>query len=150
MTLTERIAADMKTAMKAGEKLRLETLRTLRAAILEFEKTKVGATPTAEDELRILTTAAKKRREAIEQYRAAGRDDLASTEEAELAVISAYLPAQLSEAELAEAVDAAIAASGATGMQDIGRVMGPLMKSLQGRADGAAVQALVRKKPGGN
>ncbi len=149
MSLTERIAQDMKAAMKSGEKLRLETLRTLRAAILEFEKTKAGAVPGEEDELRILTAAAKKRREAIEQYRAAGREDLAETEEAELAVITEYLPAQLGTEELEALVDAAIAESGAKEMKDFGRVMGPLMKKLQGRADGASVQALVRSRLGG-
>ena len=149
MSLTERIAQDMKAAMKSGEKLRLETLRTLRAAILEFEKTKAGAVPGQEDELRILTAAAKKRREAIEQYRAAGREDLAETEEAELAVITEYLPAQLGTEELEALVDAAIAESEAKEMKDFGRVMGPLMKKLQGRADGASVQALVRSRLGG-
>ncbi len=150
MSLTEIIAQDMKTAMKAGDKLRLETLRTLRAAILEFEKTRVGAVPGEEDELRILTAAAKKRREAIEQYRSAGRDDLADTEEKELAIISTYLPEQLTGDELVQLVTEAINESGATEMKDFGRVMGPLMKKLQGRADGAAVQAIVRSKLGGS
>ncbi|MDT8323275.1 MAG: GatB/YqeY domain-containing protein [Bacteroidota bacterium] len=149
MSLTERIAQDMKAAMKAGDKLRLETLRSLRAGILEFEKTKAGNVPGEEDEIRILTAAAKRRREAIEQYRAAGRTDLADNEEKELAVISAYLPAQLSGDELEALVDAAIAESGATEMKDFGRVMGPLMKKLQGRADGGVVQAMVRSKLGG-
>jgi uncharacterized protein YqeY len=149
MSLSERIAQDMKSAMKSGDKLRLETLRTLRAAILEFEKTKVGAVPGEEDELRILTAAAKKRREAIEQYRSAGRADLADTEERELAIITEYLPAQLSAEELEAMVDAAIAESGAKEMKDFGRVMGPLMKKLQGRADGAAVQAMLRGRLGG-
>lgn len=149
MSLTERIAQDMKSAMKSGDRLRLETLRTLRAAILEFEKTKVGNVPGEEDELRILTAAAKKRKEAITQYRQAGREDLAETEEKELAVITGYLPEQLTAGELDAMVDAAISATGATEMKDFGRVMGPLMKQLQGRVDGSAVQALVRRKLGG-
>jgi uncharacterized protein YqeY len=150
MSLTERIAQDMKAAMKAGDKLRLATLRTLRAAILEFEKAKVGNVPGEEDELRILTAAAKKRKEAIEQYRDAGREDLAETEEQELAVIAEYLPAQLDASEIEDIIARVIAETGATGMQDIGKVMGPLMKQLQGRADGAVVQKLVRGKLEGN
>ena len=150
MNLTERINQDLKAAMKAGEKIRLETLRTIRAAILEFEKEKAGNVLTEEDALRILTTAAKKRREAIEQYRNAGREDLAATEEEELAVISAYLPEQLSDAELADIVRDAIEQAGARDMKDLGRVMGPLMQSLKGRAEGAKIQALVRAQLGGN
>lgn len=150
MSLTDRISQDMKIAMKAGEKLRLATLRTLRAAILEFEKAKEGNVPGEEDELRILTTAAKKRKEAIEQYREAGREDLAETEEQELAIIAEYLPAQLDAAEIEEIVTRVIEEAGASGMQDMGKVMGPLMKQLQGRADGAVVQKLVRSKLGGN
>lgn len=150
MNLTERINQDLKAAMKAGEKIRLETLRTIRAAILEFEKEKAGNVLTEEDALRILTTAAKKRREAIEQYRNAGREDLAATEEEELAVISAYLPEQLSDAQLADIVRDAIEQAGARDMKDLGRVMGPLMQSLKGRAEGAKIQALVRAQLGGN
>jgi uncharacterized protein len=149
MNLTDQINTDMKEAMKAGEKLRLETLRTIRAAILEFEKEKVGNVMTDEDALRILSAAAKRRREAIEQYRAAGREDLARTEEQELAFITAYLPAQLGEEELEQIVRKTIADSGAVDMKDFGRVMGPLSKELKGRADGARIQALVRSLLGG-
>jgi uncharacterized protein YqeY len=149
MTLSTRISDDMKAAMKSGDKLTLETLRTLRAAILEFEKRQVGSTPGPDDELAILTTAAKKRREAIEQYRQAGREDLATQEEAELAVITRYLPAQLSDEELLETIKAALARDNATDMKDLGRVMGPLMKELKGKADGAKVQTLVRSLLGG-
>lgn len=150
MNFTERINEDLKAAMKAGERLRLETLRTIRAAILEFEKEKAGNVLGEDDALRILTAAAKRRREAIEQYRNAGREDLASTEEAELAVITAYLPAQISDDELADLVRNAIAEAGAKDMSDLGRVMGPLMKSLKGRAEGAKIQALVRAQLGGS
>lgn len=149
MTLSTRISDDMKAAMKSGDKLTLETLRTLRAAILEFEKRQVGSTPGPDDELTILTTAAKKRREAIDQYRQAGREDLATQEEAELAVIARYLPAQLSDEELLETIKAALARDNATDMKDLGRVMGPLMKELKGKADGAKVQTLVRSLLGG-
>jgi len=150
MNFSERITQDLKTAMKQGDRQRLETLRTLRAAILEFEKEKAGNVVSDEDALRILTAAAKKRREAIEQYRNAGREDLAAAEEGELAVISEYLPTQLTEEEVETAVRQAIEAADATDMSDMGRVMGPLMKQLKGRADGALVQSIVRRLLGGS
>lgn len=150
MNFSERITQDLKTAMKNGDRPRLETLRTLRAAILEFEKEKAGNIVSDEDALRILTTAAKKRREAIEQYRNAGREDLAAAEEGELAVISEYLPEQLSDEDIETAVRRAIDDAGAKDMSDMGRVMGPLMKQLKGRADGAIVQSIVRRQLGGN
>ncbi len=150
MNFSERITQDLKTAMKQGDRQRLETLRTLRAAILEFEKEKAGNVVSDEDALRILTAAAKKRREAIEQYRNAGREDLAAAEEGELAVISEYLPTQLTEEEVETAVRQAIKAADATDMSDMGRVMGPLMKQLKGRADGALVQSIVRRLLGGS
>ncbi|MCZ7555481.1 MAG: GatB/YqeY domain-containing protein [Bacteroidia bacterium] len=149
MSLTERIAEDMKAAMKAGDKTSLETLRTIRAAILEVEKQKVGTTLSEDDDLTILNAAAKKRREAIEQYRNAGRSDLAEQEERELAVIARYLPAQLDEAELLDIVRAAIADAEAVDMKDFGKVMGPLMKQLKGKADGTKVQALLKSLLGG-
>lgn len=150
MSLTTQIAEDMKTAMKAGDKTTLETLRTIRAAILEIEKQKVGTTLSEDDDLTILNTAAKKRREAIEQYRSAGREDLATQEERELDVIARYLPAQLSDEELLELVRTAITEAGAGSMKDFGRVMGPLMKQLKGRADGAKVQSAVKSLLGGD
>jgi uncharacterized protein len=149
MSLTQRIAEDMKVAMKAGDKTTLETLRTIRAAILEIEKQKVGTTLSEDDDLTILNAAAKKRREAIEQYRNAGRTDLADQEERELEVIARYLPEQLGDAELLEAVRAAIAEAGAADMKDFGKVMGPLMKQLKGKADGAKVQTLLKTLLGG-
>jgi uncharacterized protein len=148
MTLTQQIAEDMKAAMKAGDKTTLETLRSLRAAILDIEKQKVGTTLSNEDDLNVLNTAAKKRREAIDQYRQAGREDLAAQEERELQVIQRYLPPQLTEAELLACIDQAIAAAGATSMKDFGKVMGPLMKAVKGRADGAAVQTLLKTRLG--
>lgn len=149
MNLTERIAEDMKTAMKAGDKLRLETLRTIRAAILEFEKQKSGNVLSDDAARDILVTAAKRRREAIEQYRDAGRDDLADTESKELEIIQAYLPEQLDDDALEAIIRERIATTGASGMKDLGRVMGPLAKELKGRAEGAKIQQIVRTVLGG-
>lgn len=148
MSLTEQINNDMKSALKTGRKLELETLRTIRAAILEFEKKAVGATLAPDDEIAILSAAVKKRREAIEQYRNAGRVDLAEQETAEMEIIARYLPAPLTEDEIRTLVTDAIAQAGATGPKDLGKVMGPVMKTVKGRADGAAVQAIVRQMLG--
>jgi len=150
MNFSERIVQDMKTAMKSGDRRRLETLRTLRAAILEFEKEKAENVVSDEESLRILTAAARKRREAIEQYRNAGREDLARNEEQELSIISGYLPEQMSETDVEAAVRNAIVTANAKDMKDFGRVMGPLMKILKGRAEGSLVQTPVRKHLGGS
>ncbi|MBI5646604.1 MAG: GatB/YqeY domain-containing protein [Ignavibacteriae bacterium] len=149
MTLSEKINDDMKAALKGGRKTELETLRTIRAAILEVEKKKIGTVLGEDDELAVLTAAAKKRREAIESYSSAGRHDLAEQEKAELEVIVRYLPQQLTSEELESLAKEAIAAAGAADMKDFGKVMGPLMKSVKGRADGAAVQAMIRRLLGG-
>ena len=119
MSLKDRINEDMKTAMRARETGRLATIRLLLAAI-------------------------KQRKDSISQFEAAGRTDLVEQESAELAVLAAYMPAQLSEAEIAEQVRAAVAETGAAGPQDMGKVMGVLKGKLAGRADMTAVSALVK------
>lgn len=149
MTLSERINEDMKQALKAGRKLELSTLRTIRAGILEFEKQKVGTVLSDEDALQILTRAAKKRQEAIEQYTLGGRTDLVDQESAELEIINRYLPKPLEEAEVIALIRGVMEESGAGGMKDIGKVMGPVMKQIKGRFDGAKVQSLVREILGG-
>ncbi len=149
MSLTERITSDLRDAMKAGDRNRIEALRSIRAAILEFEKRRVGAVLTDADELDILTQAAKRRREAIEQFDNAGRTELVAQERAELEVISAYLPAQMSDDEIEAVIRHRMSEAGVDSMAGLGKVMGPAMKELKGRADGAHVQALVRKLLGG-
>ena len=145
MNLTDVIQADIKEAMKSGDKLRLETLRSIRAGILEFEKSGLDRPMTDEDAISILTKAAKKRKDAIEQYLAAGRPDAAATEEAELAIIQGYLPAQMSRDEVAAVLADVIAAIGATGPSDVGKVMGAAMKQLKGKADGTLIQAVAKE-----
>ena len=149
MNLTERINADMKDALKSGRKLELETLRTIRAGILDIEKKKIGTVLTEEDELGVLTIAAKKRREAIDLYRQAGRDELVEQETLELDVIMRYLPQPLTDAEIEALVAETIAATGAVDMKDLGKVMGPVVKATKGKADGSAIQAVVRRLLGG-
>jgi len=146
MGMMETIAEHMKVAMKSGEKLRLETLRTIRAGLLEkqVEKRPAGVM-TPDDEIAVLTSAMKKRKEAILIYREHGRNDLADQEEQELKIIQEYLPKQLSPEEVAEIVKQAIAATGAVSQKDFGKVMPAVMKEVKGKADGKMVQETVKK-----
>ena len=143
-SLQERIAAEVITAMKARDTLRLTTLRMVRSALKNREIDKREALEEA-DVLQVLGTQAKQRREAIEQYRAGGREELAAKEEAELAVLQEFLPRELDADELRAAVVAAVAEVGAAGPRDMGRVMGVLMPRVRGRADGGEVNRLVKE-----
>ncbi|HAC66191.1 MAG TPA: GatB/YqeY domain-containing protein [Cyanothece sp. UBA12306] len=147
--LKERITEDIKAAMKAKDKIRLETVRSIKKALLEKEvslRPSGQETLTPEQELELLSQEAKQRRDSIEQYRQGGRDDLADKEAAELAIIETYLPPQLSEEELGKIIEEIIASVGATSSQDMGRVMGTAMQQLKGKADGKKVQQLVKDK----
>jgi uncharacterized protein YqeY len=146
MSLQEKINEDLKSAMKAGEKIRTETLRSLRAGIIEFEKSGAGRAMSPDDEMKILTTNAKKRREAIEFYDKNNRPELAEKERAELAVIQAYLPQQLTREEVSVRVADVIRELGAAGPQDANKVMPVLMKEMKGKADGKLVQELVKEQ----
>ena len=149
MALLDKISDDMKSAMKSGKKLRLETLRMIRAGLLEkqVEKRPSGGM-TGEDEVAVLVAAAKKRKEAVTIYREKGREDLARTEEEELGIIQEYLPKQLSAAEIEELVKKAVSASGAATAKDFGKVMPLVMKELKGKADGKLVQEIVKRTLG--
>jgi uncharacterized protein YqeY len=144
MTLNQRVTDDMKEAMKAGDRLRLETLRTLRAHLIELTKRGEGAPVTPEDELGVLMGAAKKRKEAIELYRQAGREDLASKEEQELAIVNEYLPQPVTREAAVELVARIVSQQGATSAKDFGKIMPLAMKELKGRIDGKTVQELVK------
>jgi uncharacterized protein YqeY len=154
MTLKERIGADMTAAMKAGDKVRLSTVRMLRAKLQEAEvqaRSKHGPDYVIDDEraTEVIATYAKQRRESIESYRQGGRDDLAEKEEAELRLIQAYLPEQLGADELRGIVTAAVAESGASTMKDMGAVMKLVMPQVKGRADGKLVNTSVKEALGG-
>ena len=147
MVLKERIDQDLKDAMKSGDRNRINTVRAIRAALLEKEVSmRVGgkAELSEEQELEVVMSLAKKRKDSIQQYKDAGRTDLADTEQEELTVIETYLPAQMSEAEVETAVKEIIAQVGATSMKDMGKVMGAAMKKLKGKADGGKVQSIVK------
>lgn len=143
MNLEEKINGELKAAMKAGDKIRLNTLRSLRAAIIEFAKSGKGEMQEA-DEQKILNMQAKRRRDAIDLYEKGGRQELADKEAAELEVIQEFLPKQLSEEEIIVVIKSIISQTGAESMKDMGKVMGMAMKELSGKADGNKVQQLVR------
>jgi len=152
MSLKDRISDDIKTAMKAKDKLRLETVRSIKKVILEREtlvRPSGQAALTPDQELEVLTQLAKQRKDSVAQYTKAGRDDLATQEAQELAIIEEYLPQQLSDAEVEAVIDELIAQTGAASAKDMGKVMGPAMQQLKGRADGGKVQALVKAKLAG-
>ena len=150
MTLSQKISEDLKHAMKSGDKLRLETLRTVRAQMIELTKRGTGTEITADEEISALLAAAKKRKEAIELYRQAGREELAHQEEQELQIINEYLPKQMSHDEAEAIIVSIIAQSGAASVKDIGKVMPSAMKELRGKIDGKIVQEIVKKKLGGS
>jgi uncharacterized protein YqeY len=145
MSLKERINEDMKTAMRGGQKERLATVRLIMAAIKQRE---VDERIMLDDTqvLAVLDKMLKQRRESITQFEAGGRADLVAKENAEFAIISAYLPAQLSAAELDTLIQAAIAESGAASIKDMGKVMGLIKSKAQGRADMAAVGARIKAR----
>lgn len=149
MSLKDRIGEEIKAAMKAKDKIRLETVRSIKKLILEKE---VSVRPSGQDsltaaqELELLAQLAKQRREAIEQYQKAGREDLAAQEAEELTIIEEYLPRQLSEEEIASTIEAIMTQVGATSIKDMGKVMGPAMQQLKGKADGKKVQEIVKAK----
>lgn len=150
MNLEERINEEIKMAAKAGNKLRLETIRSIRAAILEFLKSGQNMELTKEIEDKILLNAAKKRRDAIEMYDKAERFELSAKEEQELEIINEFLPKQLSEEEIASEISRIIEETGSSDMKDLGRVMGLAMNQLKGKADGKLVQQIVKNKLGSN
>jgi len=144
MSLLDTINQDLKTAMKSGDEVGKRTLRGLKAAITRAEKEK-GNQPLTDDEiLAVLQKQAKQRRDSIEAYQQAGRDDLVAEESAELAVIETYLPQQMSEEEIRTVAQRVIDEVGATGPRDMGKVMGKLMPQLRGKADGRLVNQVVR------
>jgi uncharacterized protein YqeY len=147
VTIVERIQADQKSALKAGEKDRLSALRLLSSE-LKNRRIELGRDLSDEDAIEVLMKALKQRRESEEQYTIGDRPELAAREAAEAEVIRGYLPAQLSDEELDAMIDAAIAEAGASTMKDMGAVMGRLMPKLKGRAEGAVVSARVKERLG--
>jgi uncharacterized protein YqeY len=145
MSLIEEIEGDLKEAMRARDELRTGTLRLTLAALRSSEK-ELGRPLKEDEELQVLQRERKRRTEAAEAFRDAGREEQASQEERELEVIEEFMPEPLAEEELERIVDDAIAETGATSLRDLGRVMADVMPQVAGRADGSTVSQLVREK----
>ena len=143
MNLKEKINEDLKSAMKEGDKTKLTTVRSIRALILEFEKSGSGKELTGEEEIKLLSSAAKKRKDSIEQFRNAGRHDLADKEEAELNILMSYLPRQLNEQDINNEVKRIGEEINAKSKEDFPRLMPEVMKQLKGKADGKLVKKSV-------
>lgn len=146
--LKARILDDMKAAMKAGDKPRLAVIRLIQAALKQKEVDERIAL-SDEDVIAVLDKMGKQRRESIEQYKAAGRDDLEQQEAYELEVIQTYLPTPLTDAEIESLIADAIASTGAGSVREMGAVMGKLKPQLQGRADMTQVSARIKTALGG-
>jgi len=144
MPLAEKIDEDLKGAMRAGERLKLDTLRMAKSA-LKYRQIEKGAPLSDEEALSVLSTLVKQRKDSVEQYRKAGRDDLAQKEEDEIGVLRAYMPEELSPEELDALIAEAIEESGAKGPQDMGKVMKVLMPKVKGTADGKLVNEKVKE-----
>jgi uncharacterized protein len=150
MALKEQLRADMTAAMKSKDDLRLSTLRMAISAITTEEVAGKAARELSDDEVvKVVAREAKKRREAAEAFDAAGRTELADRERAEGTVLEEYLPAQLTDEEIADVVGAAITESGATGAQSMGQVMKVVTPRIAGRAEGGRVAAEVRRQLAG-
>lgn len=147
MDIQTQLKNDMMSAMKAKDTARLNTIRSLRAA-LQSKKLELNKELTEEDVMAVIVKAAKQRKDSIASYKEGGRDDLVAEEEKELQIIGTYMPKQLSEADIEKIVDDVIAATGASSMNDMGKVMGGIMPKVKGKADGNLVQTVVKRKLG--
>jgi uncharacterized protein YqeY len=145
VSLTDQLQADMKTAMRDGDTERRDTLRMVVSAAQNAEKDK-RAPLSDEEALAVVTREVKMRRESIEAFSSAGRDDLAAQEQLEIDILAPYLPQQLGEEEVRALVVDAVASTGATSPRDMGVVMGALMPALKGRADGKLVSGMVNEE----
>jgi uncharacterized protein len=145
VSLLAEIEGELTDAMRARERARTDALRLILAALRAAEK-ELGRELTDDEELQVLQRERKRRAEAEEAFRSAGRDEQADKEEQELEIIEEFMPEQLDDDELERIVDDAIAETGATSLRDLGRVMADVMPQVAGRADGSAVSQLVREK----
>jgi uncharacterized protein YqeY len=148
MSLQERLTEDMKAAMKAGEK---DTLGVIRRAIAAMKNARIDKKSDLDeqDEIKVVRSMAKQHRESIEQFRAAGREDLATKEEAELEILSVYLPPEMDEGQLDAIIDEVMAETGASSMKDMGTVIKAVMARTAGQAEGGVVSAKVKERLAG-
>lgn len=148
MSLQEQISAALKDAMRARDEAKMATLRLVLTAIKRREK-ETRSQLEDQEVISVIGSQIKQRRESIEQYRKAGREDLAQTEENELQILQGYMPEQASEEEISNTLDQIIAEVGAVSMKDMGKVMKAAMAKLAGKAEGGAINAMVKAKLSG-
>jgi hypothetical protein len=148
MSFEKRLNEDLKNAMRSGDKIRLETIRSLKTMLKNAQIEKMREL-NEEEVLQLLNSAAKRRKESIEQFLNNGREDRAAEEKKELEIIQSYLPAQLDVSEIEKIVAETIAEVNATSPKDMGKVMGAIMPKVKGRADGKVIQQIVKSKLGG-
>lgn len=147
MSLQEKIMSELKAAMRAKDSVRLEALRAVKSALLLVQTSGTGSEAINEDEeLKLLQRLVKQRKESAVIYKEQGREDLAQPELDQAAVIEEFLPAQLSAEEIEKEVESIITTTGASGMQDMGKVMGMASKQLAGKADGRTISEIVKRK----
>lgn len=146
MSLKNKINEDLNNALKAKNSVRVDTLRSVRAEILKMDKSGMNREMNEEEEIQLLNKQAKMRKESIEMFEGAGRQDLVNKEQAQLDIISEYLPKQMSPEEAETMVNRIVADSGGTSQKDFGKVMGEVMKQLKGKIDGKVLQELVKNK----
>lgn len=146
MSLKEKINADLTAAMKSKDTIRLEALRAIRSEIIKMDKSGMNREMTEEEEIQLLMKQAKTRKESIEMFEDAGRNDLVEKEKGQLEVINEYLPAQMSREEAEKKIEEILAGIGEVTEKDFGRVMGSAMKELKGKIDGKVVQEIVKAK----
>jgi uncharacterized protein len=144
MSFEIKINDELKNATKAGDKIRMETLRSIRAAIIEFNKSGIGREMNSDDELKILSLQAKRRKDAIEMYEKGERWDLVERERSELTIIEEFLPKQMPEDEVKAICEKIVKELAITEMKDFGKAMGIAMKELKGKADGALIQSIIK------
>lgn len=146
MSLKNRINEDLNAALKSKDATRTDTLRSIRAEILKMDKSGMNREMTEDEEMQLLSKQAKMRRESIEMFQTAARQDLVDKETSQLNIINEYLPKQMSNEDAEAAVDKILADTGITSQKDLGKVMGEIMKLLKGKIDGKLIQDIVKSK----
>jgi len=146
VSLKNKINEDLNAALKAGAKEKMETLRSIRAEILKIDKSGMNREMTEEEEIQLLSRQAKMRKESIEMFETAGRQDLVDKEKSQLAIISEYLPEQMSAEEAEKIIIKILADTGISEKKDFGKAMGEAMKELKGKIDGKVIQDLLKSR----
>ena len=146
MSLKDKINEDLNTALKSKDNTRIDTLRSIRAEILKMDKSGMNREMTEEEEIQLLSKQAKMRKESIEMFSSAGRNDLVEKENSQLQIINEYLPKQMSAEEAEGIINKILSDTGITSQKDFGKAMGEAMKQLKGKIDGKIIQDILKSK----